>query len=112
MISLLISFLLLTPALPAFAQGIGEIAAPTGTVPANVGLINGIQMIANVFLVLVAVVALIVLLLAGVRYITAQGEEDQVRQAKNTIIYTGVGLLVIGLSAAAVNFVLNSLKGT
>jgi hypothetical protein len=94
------------------AQGIGPAAAPRGTVPGNVSLIDAIGAIANFFLVLIAVIALIILVLAGVRYITAQGEDDQVEQAKHTILYAGVGLIVIGLSAAIVNFVLESFRNT
>lgn len=91
---------------PGFASTVTPLA---GTATGQ--LIAAIRLIANFFLVLVAIIALIILVLGGVRYITSQGDEDAVASAKNTILYAGVGLLVIGLSAAIVNFVLNSLQG-
>jgi hypothetical protein len=83
-------------------------SAPAGTVPTGVGLGGGLYRIINGLLVIVAAIAVIIMVLGGVRYILSQGEEDQVEQAKRTILYAGIGLLVIGLAAVIVNFVINS----
>ena len=102
-----ISLVLTTPGI-ALAQ-FGEAPVFAGTsgeslVPAIVGIIN-------VLLILAAVFAAIFLVLGGVRYITSQGSQDQVDQAKNTILYAVIGLIVIGLSAAIVNFVVGAVGG-
>jgi cytochrome bd-type quinol oxidase subunit 2 len=76
--------------------------------PGNLGLIDTIINIVNALLVLAAVAAIIFVILGGVRYITAQGDEDAVEQAKNTIIYAIIGLIVIMLAAVIVNFVLQA----
>lgn len=100
-----LSLLLLTPVAQA---GLGTVPHPAGTVQKS--LIPGIQSVVNSFLALTAVVALVFILVGGFRYMTAQGEEDQIRQAKNTILYAAIGILVIGLAAATVNFVILSLR--
>jgi len=59
----------------------------------------------------VAVIAAVMLVIGGVRYIISQGDEGQTEKAKNTILYALIGLIVIGLSAVIVNFVLGSVSG-
>jgi len=48
---------------------------------------------------------MVFLLIGGIRYIFSQGDEDQAAQAKNTILYAIIGLIVIGLAAVVVNFI-------
>lgn len=51
--------------------------------------------------------AVIVIILAGIRYITSSGSPDQVSQAKKTLIYAAVGLIVIVLGQAIISFSLS-----
>ena len=110
----LLTVLVLTPVV-ALAQGGGGLAVPApqfaGTAnPTN--LYGSITTIINVLLTLAALVAAIYLILGGVRYITSRGDEDAAGEAKNTILYAVIGLIVIGLSAAIVNFVLSAVVGS
>jgi cytochrome c biogenesis protein CcdA len=57
------------------------------------------------------VVAVFVLIYAGMRYILARGKEENIVKAKNTIIYAISGLIVILLAFIITNFVLGSLTG-
>jgi hypothetical protein len=45
--------------------------------------------------------------LAGIRYITSDGDAEAVAKAKRTIILAAVGLVIIALGQALINFVLN-----
>jgi len=72
--------------------------------PTQGGLINTIIRIINALLVLAAIAAIVFVIIGGVRYITAQGDEDAVEQAKNTVIYAIIGIIVIILAAVIVNF--------
>ncbi len=74
-------------------------------------LVGAITTIVNIMLMIVGVIAAVMLVLGGVRYIISQGDEDQTEQAKNTILYALIGLIVIGLSAVVVNFVLGAVAG-
>ena len=51
------------------------------------------------------VIAVIVLVIAGFIYATSQGEPGKVAQAKNAMLYTVVGLIVVYMSAAIIMFV-------
>lgn len=92
------------------AQGLQPVGAFAGTWGG--GLIAGIRIIVNVFLTLAGFAAAVVIIYGGVRYITARGDENEVTTAKNIIIYAVIGLIVIGLSAAIVNFTMGAIWGT
>lgn len=53
-------------------------------------------------------VALIVLMLAALKYVTSQGDPSSVAKAKNTIIYALVGLAVCAAAFGIVTFVVKS----
>lgn len=92
------------------AQGLQPVGAFAGTYGG--GLIAGIRTIINVFLTLAGFAAVVVIIYGGVQYVTSRGEEDQARIAKNVILYAVIGLIVIGLSAAIVNFTIGAIWGT
>ena len=66
--------------------------------------------IANVLIFLVGAVSVIMVIIGGLRYVISMGRPKQVEQAKNTILYAVVGVIVAISSYAIVNFVLSSLK--
>ncbi|MDD5041356.1 MAG: TrbC/VirB2 family protein [Candidatus Peribacteraceae bacterium] len=57
------------------------------------------------FMTLIAVVMIIV---AGIRYIISQGEESEKDKAKKMIIYVIIGLIIILISQAIVTFVIDT----
>jgi len=72
---------------------------------------NGIfQTIANTLIFLVGAIAVLFLIIGGLRYVISNGEAKNVEAAKNTILYAIVGIVVAILSYAAVNFVINALS--
>lgn len=92
----------------ALAQGIGappDVGLPTASLP------EMILKIVNYSLALVGVLALGMIVYGGFIYITAQGDSKRVDQAKTIIIYSVVGIIVIGVAAALVNFVVGSITG-
>jgi len=70
----------------------------------STGLIPSIVNVINALLVLAAIAAVVFMIIGGVRYISSQGDEDAVEQAKNTVIYAIIGVIVIILAAVIVNF--------
>ena len=54
------------------------------------------------------VVAVFVIIYAGMRYILARGKEENIIKAKNTIIYAISGLIVILLAFVITNVILGS----
>lgn len=74
-------------------------------------LVQTITTIINGLLVLVGVVAAIYLVLGGVRYVMSQGNEGEAEKAKLTMLYAVIGIILIGLSAAIVNFLIYTVAG-
>lgn len=68
--------------------------------------------IINVLLFLIGVISVIMLIYGGIQYTLSSGDSGKVNNAKNTILYAIVGLIVAILSYAIVNFVLKSLTGS
>lgn len=66
-----------------------------------------IQNLLNAVIALVGIIAVGMIVVAGQRYITSNGDPGQVQQAKNMILYSIVGIIVAVLSFAIVNFVLS-----
>lgn len=52
------------------------------------------------------IVAVIAIVVGGIRYTTSDGDSGKIKQAKDTILYAVVGLVVAMLAFAIVNFVL------
>ena len=64
--------------------------------------------ISNVLLFIVGAIAVIMIVIGGLRYVISGGDSSQVQAAKNTILYALVGVIVAILAYAAVNFVVGS----
>jgi cytochrome bd-type quinol oxidase subunit 2 len=85
-------------------DGSGTCATSTAD---GTGKINSIiETIVNIFSVLVGVVAVIMIIWGGLRYITSGGDSAKITSAKNTIIYALIGLVVVALAQFIVKFVL------
>jgi len=65
--------------------------------------------IANTLIFLVGAVAVIMLIIGGLRYVISQGNKEQVESAKNTILYSVIGIVVAIVSYAVVNWVTGAL---
>ncbi len=70
-----------------------------------------ISTILNVVFGVVGIVAVIMIIIGGISYTTSQGDSQKTQKAKNTIMYGLIGLVVVLLAFAIVNFVLNGLMG-
>jgi hypothetical protein len=64
------------------------------------------------FSLVVGVVAVIMIIIAGFKYITSGGDSGNVTSAKNTILYAIIGLVVVALSQFIVKFVLGRITTT
>ncbi len=86
-----------------------DCAAGTGQATEIAGS-NGIfKTIVNILLFIVGAVAVIMLVIGGLRYVTSNGDQNAVTGAKNTILYAIIGIVVAFLAYAAVNFVIDQL---
>ena len=67
--------------------------------------------ITNVLLYVIGAIAVIMIVIGGLRYVLSGGDSNQITAAKNTILYAIIGIVVALLAYAAVNFVLGSFMG-
>lgn len=65
--------------------------------------------ILQMFFAILAASALLVIVIAGLRYVNSSGDPGTMTKTKNTIIYAAVGLVVSMSAFAIVTFVLNNL---
>lgn len=71
---------------------------------------NGIfTKITNTALYLIGAISVLMLIYGGIRYTLSAGDSKAVTDAKNTILYAIIGIIVALLAFAIVNFVLVSL---
>jgi hypothetical protein len=68
--------------------------------------------ITNVLLFLIGAISVIMLIIGGIRYVVSGGDSTAVANAKNTILYAIVGVVVAILAYAVVNFVIGSFSGS
>jgi len=71
-----------------------------------------LTLVINIFSLVVGIVAVIMIIVGGLKYITSGGDAGNVTGAKNTIIYAIVGLVVVALAQFIVRFVLGRVSGT
>ncbi len=60
----------------------------------------------NVLLFVIGALSVIMIIYGGIRYVTSGGDQGAITSAKNTIMYSVVGLVVAILAYAIVNFVI------
>lgn len=65
--------------------------------------------ITNTVLYIVGVIAVIMLIIGGIKYVISGGDAKKVTDAKNTVLYAIIGLIIAFLAFAIVNFVITSL---
>ena len=70
-----------------------------------------VKNIINTMLVVLGMIAVIMIVIGGIRYATSNGDSSQVKAAKDTILYAVVGLVVAIMSFAIVNFVVGRISG-
>ena len=68
------------------------------------------QLLMQVYIV-AGVVAIIVIIIGGIRYSTSAGDSSQIQSAKNTIMYAVIGLVVVIAAAAISDFVIKNVAG-
>ncbi len=107
---LIAAFVGLVPALPAQALDVGQGActgndsAPCKAQDDDIAALLG--NVINLLLFISGVIAVLVIVIGGIRYITSDGDPAAASKAKNTIIYALVGLVIAIMSYSIVNFVI------
>ena len=65
-----------------------------------------IKVVINLLSVAAGVVAVIMIIIGGLKYITSSGDPNNITSAKNTLLYAIIGLIVVAVAQLVVKFVL------
>lgn len=76
----------------------------------NKSLTGSLSTIVNVLLFILGAIAVIMVVVGGIRYVTSDGDPGKAKSARDTILYAIVGIVVALLAYAIVNFVIKSFK--
>lgn len=69
-----------------------------------------IKNIVNILLYIVGAAAVVVIILSGIKYVISSGDSGKVADAKRTLIYAVVGLLIAIIAQTIVNWVFSILR--
>jgi cytochrome bd-type quinol oxidase subunit 2 len=64
-----------------------------------------LALILNIFFTIIGSVSVLVIVLAGFKFITSSGKPEEVAKAKDTILYAAIGLVVCVSAVTIVSFV-------
>ncbi|MBR2741269.1 hypothetical protein IKD98_00715 [Candidatus Saccharibacteria bacterium] len=73
------------------------------------GETGAFRKITNTVLFVVGVIAVIMLIIGGIKYVISGGDSKKVTDAKNTVLYAIIGMVIAVFSYAIVTFVLSAL---
>ena len=89
-------------------KGVNQIGG-TGTGNTASDFTSLISNIINILLFLIGAVAVIMIIVGGLRYVTSGGDTASTKGARDTILYAVIGLVIAIMAYAIVNFVLANL---
>ena len=105
--------LLVVPEVSAMTLREGAEAARCDGCPADLfGDTGAFKQVTNTILYIVGIIAVIMLIIGGIKYVVSGGDSKKVTDAKNTILYAIIGLIIAFLAYAIVNFVISALPSS
>jgi heme O synthase-like polyprenyltransferase len=99
----------------AAATGAAQCGSATSVQYCDTGLPNvtansaSLSQLTQIFFGVIAAVAVLMIVIAGLRFITAQGNPQETSKARSTIIYSIIGLVVALIAEAIVSLVVGKL---
>lgn len=93
----------------AFAGTEGSVRTGLDATGASAGsgdLTSIFHKVTNILFIIIGALAVIMLIIGGIMYVTSAGDSKRVESAKNTILYAIIGIVIAVFAGAIVNFVL------
>ncbi len=72
---------------------------------------NTLKLVLNLISAIAGLIAVFAIIVGGLKYVNSGGASDRIDQAKNTILYAVVGIIIVVLAQVIVKFVLNKATG-
>ena len=114
---ILIGLMVTSMVVPEMASALtlqeGAEAARCDGCPENLfGSAGVFKQVTNTILYIVGIIAVIMLIIGGIKYVVSGGDSKKVTDAKNTVLYAIIGLVIAFLAFAIVNFVIEALPNS
>jgi hypothetical protein len=90
----------------AACEGIGAVGGSGCNNTAGTSIDSLVADVVNILSWIIGVVAVIMIIVGGFKYVTSNGDSNSIAGAKNTILYALIGLIVAALAQGLVQFVL------
>jgi len=65
------------------------------------------SLVINLFSAIVGIIAVVMIIIGGVKYVTSGGSSEKTTSAKDTILFAVVGLIIVAIAQIIVKFVLH-----
>lgn len=75
------------------------------------GLNSTFKNVTNILLYIAGIIAVVMIIISGLRMISSRGEPESVAKGRQTLTYSVIGLVVVILAFTIVNFVLTTVGG-
>ncbi len=106
-------FMMMPESVSALTLQEGAEAARCDGCPANLFGDTGVfKKVTNTILYIVGIIAVVMLIIGGIKYVVSGGDSKKVTDAKNTVLYAIIGLVIAFLAFAIVNFVITALPNS
>ena len=67
------------------------------------------RQVTNTILYIVGIIAVVMLIIGGIKYLVSGGDSKKVTDAKNTVLYAIIGIVICFFAYAIINFVVSAL---
>ncbi len=78
--------------------------------PGQTGINSVIKTVINILSLAVGIIAVIMIIVGGLKYVISSGDSSNINSAKNTILYALIGLVVVALAQVLVRFTINNVS--
>ena len=102
----------LADAKSSICEGVGITGGTTGCTPpagSKTTVDTVVAAAIDIFSVVVGVIAVIMIIVGGLKYVMSSGDSNNITSAKNTILYAIIGLVVVAMAQVIVRFVVSKL---
>ena len=91
-------------------MNINDIIPPVTKITGSSDLFGKVQVIIQTLLLFVGATAVLFIVIGGFQFIISGGNPENIQRAKNSIIYSIIGLIIAVLAYVIVTFVIKSLQ--
>jgi len=89
-------------------QGISELGASQSCASNGSTVTSLIKKVVDILSLIVGVVVVIMIIIGGFKFVTSGGDANNVKEAKNTLLYALIGLVIVALAQVIVHTVLHT----